>query len=356
MTTKEGYGTTTMSTAATPTPTNVQVIAPATLESGYTFDAMYEGITFQVVVPDGGVIKGQRFIVPFNPPPSAIAAVAVPADGGSVDYKQRGNGGGGGSSSSTIPTGIWRDGLCDCCAYGPCHAHFCMTLFLRPILLGQILTRMKMTWLGERTHTESSMNANDSRVEIDERWRSTFRNIVIVTVLFYGVALLTATPNDMDMDPTGATTVNVEELSDIDKIKYMVNSWLSSLFGLYVFYIMVQMRATLRHVYSIPQESCLCWYQLGICGNNPREGLCGSGNANSNNKCCTAGVPIGWEDICCAIWCQLCIVGQMARHTVDYSEKKAVCCNSVGVYGWTEDEAYEGVDDGHVGEGSAFVV
>ena len=127
MTTKEGYGTTTTTTAATPTPTNVQVIAPATLESGYTFDAMYEGITFQVVVPDGGVIKGQRFIVPFNPPPSDIAAVAVPADG-SVDYKQRGDGGGGGSSSSTIPTGIWRDGLCDCCAYGPCHVHFYMTL------------------------------------------------------------------------------------------------------------------------------------------------------------------------------------------------------------------------------------
>eukprot|EP00957_Ditylum_brightwellii_P026594 2011352-Ditylum_brightwellii.AAC.1 len=47
---------------------NVQVIAPATLNGGYTFDAMYDGVTFTVSVPEGGVVKGQRFIVPFVPP------------------------------------------------------------------------------------------------------------------------------------------------------------------------------------------------------------------------------------------------------------------------------------------------
>ena len=57
-------------------PTNVQVIAPATLVAGYTFDAMYEGVTFSVVVPEGGVIKGQRFIVPFIPTPTAVAVGA----------------------------------------------------------------------------------------------------------------------------------------------------------------------------------------------------------------------------------------------------------------------------------------
>ena len=81
MTVKEsGYGaTTTTAVVASPAPTNVQVIAPATLEAGYTFDAMYEGVTFTVVVPDGGVSKGQRFIVPFTPSTSDDIAVAVSA-------------------------------------------------------------------------------------------------------------------------------------------------------------------------------------------------------------------------------------------------------------------------------------
>ena len=110
----------------------------------------------------------------------------------------------------------------------------------------------------------------------------------------------------------------------------------------------------MRHVYSIPEESCLFWYKLlGLFGTNPREGLCGSGSGESS--VCTAGVPVGWEDICCALWCQLCSVSQMARHTVDYEEKSAVCCNSTGVFGWDDDEAYEDAEAG-VGEGSILVV
>ena len=55
----KGYGTT--------TPTNVQVIAPTTLSAGYTFQASYNNTPFTVTVPEGGVTKGQRFIVPFAP-------------------------------------------------------------------------------------------------------------------------------------------------------------------------------------------------------------------------------------------------------------------------------------------------
>jgi hypothetical protein len=58
----------------------------------------------------------------------------------------------------------------------------------------------------------------------------------------------------------------------------------------------------------------------------------------------------------CVIWCQFCILGQMARHTLDYGERKAVCCNAVGVSDWEDDEAYKGVESGHVGEGSVLVV
>ena len=31
-----------------------------------------------------------------------------------------------------IPTGGWRDGLCDCCMFGPCHAMCCLSYWLGP--------------------------------------------------------------------------------------------------------------------------------------------------------------------------------------------------------------------------------
>mmetsp|Transcript_40159 Transcript_40159/g.84364 ORF Transcript_40159/g.84364 Transcript_40159/m.84364 type:complete len:363 (+) Transcript_40159:303-1391(+) len=356
-----GYGT---AASASPAPTNVQVIAPATLKAGYTFDAMYDGVTFTVVVPDGGVIKGQRFIVPFTPPPIADAiAVAVPE---ATAVGSSGNGKGGNtkngagstrqrSSSATgdgggIPTGIWRDALCDCCRYGPFHPHFLNSLCFKPCLIGQIMTRMKMTWLGQRTYKGRIANVYDNPETEDVRWKDTFRNIVIITVAYYVIQSVTSTPMDVDIDydptdPNSSIENTFDQMPPSDKIKYYINQSTSALFGLYILYLLITLRATLRHVYNIPEESCLCCYQMGVCGNNPRNGICKS----------WTGVPIGWEDICCAFWCQLCIVAQMARHTVDYEEKKAVFCNDVGMEDWEEDEAFEGVEDG-VGEGSVLVV
>eukprot|EP01082_Thalassiosira_pseudonana_P012367 g11283.t1 g11283 contig5:520994-523971(-) len=241
-TTKQSYGST-----ATPTQ-NVQVIAPATLIAGYTFDAMYDGATFTVTVPDGGVVKGQRFIVPFSPPPMAVA-VGVPTDGGSIE-----SGGPGGaaptfaakgnrSSSEGIPTGVWRDNLCDCCKFGPCHPHFLNAWLCRPLLMGQILTRMKMTWLGQRTPTTGSIN--DSRTDVDELWRNTFRNLVVLTVVFYLLMSMTSTPQTMDptmpsLSGFNATTaidgssgqphiITYDEMSASDKVKYTLNGWISTL-------------------------------------------------------------------------------------------------------------------------------
>jgi hypothetical protein len=204
-----------------------------------------------------------------------------------------------------------------------------------------------MTWLGQRTHfTRSNNNANtlsDSRMEIDQRWRNTFRNIIFLWVVF-GIVVTVYFPAPPLEDPTDPNAYTA--LSDSEKRNYSINSWLSALIGFYFFYLMVQLRATLRYVYSIPEESCLCMY----CGSNPRDGICGSGSG-----LCSAGVPVGWEDVCCAIFCPMCITSQMARHTVDYDYRRATCCNSVGVSRFMDDEAYEGIDGG-VGEGSILVV
>ena len=101
-------------------PTNVQVIAPATLQSGYTFDAQYEGHTFTVTVPAGGVVKGQRFIVPYVPPLLSADATTIEAPLLPSSHIHRGG------AEDTIPTGAWRDSLCDCCRFGPCHPSLCI--------------------------------------------------------------------------------------------------------------------------------------------------------------------------------------------------------------------------------------
>eukprot|EP00804_Cyclotella_cryptica_P019578 CCRYP_014326-RA/>CCRYP_014326-RA protein AED:0.45 eAED:0.45 QI:0/-1/0/1/-1/1/1/0/346 len=346
MTTRKGYG-------STATPTNVQVIAPATLNAGYTFDAMYDGVTFTVTVPDGGVVKGQRFIVPFSPP------IAEPVVGVPSGRRQRGEDGG-------IPIGVWRDGLCNCCAHGPCHPHFLNSWFCRSILVGQLLTRMKMTWLGKRdSDLQTTRTSNDSRVSIREPWRDTFRNLVALTVVFFFLMAITSTPETIDPTMTllnddeqsennQPSIITYDELSDLDKVKYTLNGWISTLFSFYIIYIVAKLRATMRQTYSIPEESCLCCYQMGMCGNNPREGIvcCGRSVGSIDGS---SNVPIGWEDVCCSVWCQMCVAAQMARHTVDYEDKRGVCCNHVGVEDWGEDDAYAGIEGG-VAEGSVLVV
>ena len=289
---QSSYGT----VSASPAPTNVQVIAPATLQAGYTFDAMYDGVTFTVTVPSGGVTKGQRFIVPFSPPSiSDAVAVAIPASSPDTPTtaaaanakKAKGTKKSHAEGGTGIPSGIWRDGLCDCCRFGPFHPHFFNSLCFKPFIMGQLLTRMKMTWCGQRTHENNDATAGTTPNNNASRllWKSTFKNIVIISLLYYGMMMLTTTNATIDLDDYD------EQSSQIEKLKYQINYWMSMAFGCYIFYILVQLRATMRHVYSIPEESCLFWYKLlGLFGTNPREGLCGSGSGESS--VCTAGVPV----------------------------------------------------------------
>lgn len=93
----------------------IEVIAPATLSEGYKFDAQVGDRTFQVTVPPGGVEGGQKFMVPMNTSSDNInnfGDMMVP--------------------KINVPVGHWKDGLCDCCTYGPVHNHclmaFCCTL------------------------------------------------------------------------------------------------------------------------------------------------------------------------------------------------------------------------------------
>jgi hypothetical protein len=94
-----------------PTTGMVQVVAPMDLEAGYQLEVDVNGQKQSVTVPAGGVKQGQSFHA--QPRGSAIVggAVAVP-DG--------------------IPIGKWRDELCNCCTFGPCHAMCCLGYWCTP--------------------------------------------------------------------------------------------------------------------------------------------------------------------------------------------------------------------------------
>uniref|UniRef100_A0A7R9ZUE7 Uncharacterized protein n=1 Tax=Pseudo-nitzschia arenysensis TaxID=697910 RepID=A0A7R9ZUE7_9STRA len=136
------------------TPAMVQVTAPSSLEAGYTFDAVYNGEVFPVTVPTGGVQAGQTFAVPFVP---VVEAVAVPIDDESPQQQhdestpilptlsptRNAN-----RNSPQAPLGTWKTSWYDCLSEGLCHPSLLNAYFFPQILMGQVLTRMKLNWCG----------------------------------------------------------------------------------------------------------------------------------------------------------------------------------------------------------------
>lgn len=325
-----------------PTNTNVQVIAPATLNSGFTFDAEYEGSTFTVTVPEGGVVEGQQFLVLSNPAATEAVTKAVPVQThnlpAAASSRRRNS-----SSEANIPTGKWRDNLCDCCRFECCHPTICCAMWCIPLIVAQLLTRMKMTWLGQRTHM---WNGNGN--ETDQRWKGTFLKIMIVMVVYYILKSSLASTPRTNLEAAYPSDATIVTESDEKTVWLSLALVFSRLFEFYFFYLIVQLRATMRHVYSIPEERCLCLYGE----RNPSDGIC-----CVSRHCCTSGVPVGWEDVCCAFFCPVCVTSQMARHTVDYEYRRAVCCNTVGVSNYEPDEAYAGMESSvRDGEGTTALI
>lgn len=109
----------------------IEVVAPATLSEGYKFDAQIGDRTFQVTVPPGGIEGGQRFTVPMPSSENGFdnTIMMVP--------------------KINVPVGHWKDGICDCLTYGPCHNHCLMACFcpLRKLLLLYCLVMLMFAYV-----------------------------------------------------------------------------------------------------------------------------------------------------------------------------------------------------------------
>jgi len=221
----------------------VTVIAPDDLPEGYKFNASYEGVVFSVTVKEGGAKKGQQLIVPFNR--NQVLA-------------QEG--------------GRWRDDLCSCFRYGICHPSLTNATCCRFILLGQVMTRLKLDWIGDPAPAGV--------------WKNTYRVVVRLTIAYALFYLFFSPRPVLDKDDNDANVY------DDPNVFFNI---VSSLLGFLVVFITYKVRKHIRTKDQIPETRCF-----------------------------------GCEDLCCACCCGCCVVAQMARHTTNYDTEKAQYFSSQG--------------------------
>jgi Cys-rich protein (TIGR01571 family) len=180
----------------------------------------------------------------------------------------------------TAPRGSWKDGLCDCFKFGIFHPSLLNACCCPQILMGQVLTRMRMNWLGLPAP------------EMD--WRMTFRRVVIIVIVSYVLSFILQPPGpDVITTDDGTVTIIPNDGPLWRSILYNI---LTTAFVLYTVIVLMRLRAAVRAKYEIPTKRC--------------------------------GTM---EDCCCAFFCVCCTVSQLARQTANYEEIRAVCCTDTGL-------------------------
>lgn len=184
----------------------VEVTAPATLKEGYKFKAIFEGTTFLAEVPAGGVTEGQTLTVPFNP-------------------------------TSTV-NGSWKDDIFACTRYGLCHPSIVNACCCQLVLLGQVMTRLKLDWL--------------ARPAPEGQWSNTFKIMVYITVV-YAILSIVLSPVSPDTEPN--TLYNI------------TNFFL----GIFMLIVVMRVRGIVRARNNIPEtrcigyEDCCCSFWCSCC-------------------------------------------------------------------------------------------
>ena len=222
--------------------------------------------------PPGGIRKGQVMSVPYYPQWKEEESSASEVTPFFVDSK-----------NAPAPPGIWKDGLFDCCRLGWSHASVWNALCCPQLLMAQVLTRLKLNWLGD--------------LAPENEWRRTFSRIfALVSVYWILSYFLAPAPAAYDWDEHGEwVRVPAVEGSLWQERLYNFLTWV---FGVYSLIVLTKLRRMVRLRYEIPV---------------------------------TFAVLGEYEDCCLSFWCGCCAVAQMARHTCDYSHQRAACCSPTGL-------------------------
>lgn len=193
----------------------VSVTAPATMNEGFVFDAMHNGVVFPVTVPAGGVNEGDVIEVPFKPSSN---------------------------SPSRVSSGKWKDGIFDCAKYGIFHPSFLVACCCQVGLLAQVMTRLRVDWKADPA--------------VGDEWKRTFRNVIIITCVYVFL--------NMIFTPAPESELNDDD--DDDDTELIIGFGVTTSFGsfidfiycLYMLYVVSKARKLIRQRNGIPQEYCDC--------------------------------------------------------------------------------------------------
>jgi len=190
-----------------------------------------------VIQPDGGVKAGDVFLVP------------KPDNFPRIDNKVN------------VPVGKWKDGLFGCIDIGFCHLSNVFGCLCPEILLGQVMQRMRLSWVGGLV---------DNSIAVNTFWITV---MLLVCYTIFDYALYTYLYYDLNQAPEYAITVQY--------IKYFGGFC----FGIWFLLAKARARRNIRETYRIPEEQC-----------------------------------VGCEDVVLSALCSCCTVTQMARHTGEYEK------------------------------------
>jgi PLAC8 family len=240
------------------------------------------------VQPPEGVKQGEKFVAELICPAEADAD----ADADRLDAEGEDLGG-----HHRIPHGRWRDGICDCFVHGLCHPMLWLACCCRPLAIGQILTRMYLTAMGNPI-----LHGNGSRRPRASAFQVVACVFAVVWAVDYALTLLWSPYMVPPRDDDHATPPSPDDNpgSSIPAWALMAHALQTAtkvLFGAYLLALLIRARAHVRQRYDIPEQCC-----------------------------------VGCEDCCCAFWLPCCTALQIARHTADYSQRRsAACCTDTGL-------------------------
>jgi hypothetical protein len=265
----------------------VEVVAPASLKGGYTFDVEVNHEIFTVEVPTFGVSKGQSFQAQTVPKVQETSAL----------YR--------------IPIGLWKDGLGDFCKYGPFHSSIFLACLFPLVSLGQVYTRLDLSWNGSPmpiTHhpVDNSTNASSGlgTGTLNSTRNMAFKVMVILTSIY----------------------VFTKQIIAGNNLSYHYIYIVNLVYFITITLLVGRTRRHIREKYDIPAT----FTQLQNMGGG------GSGGRNDSDYgpdgdgfmslCCGE-----MEDYCLGGFCYPCVVSQMNRHTAMYDTYEGECCSSNGL-------------------------
>jgi PLAC8 family len=318
------------------------------MDEGYTFmvtanDANGDEDIIPVTVPPGGIRQGQIFYSTSrsfanNSRTQSFSSCSTTLKIGSISSNisewtplahQR--------SSHELTFGQWKDRWFDCCRLGFCHVTIWNAFCCPQILAAQILTRLKLNWLGDPMHEGNP----HQRKAPGKTTQATFHHVLLMVILYWCLSTLTD-PHHLP-GPTSLifyegilfNESNEQQQRDDNYILYNV---INVLFGVYTFLLLTKLRYQTRRAHRIPPSNP--WdILIGYCTGGKISDIqdVNTSYADDNGACV--------DDCCMAVFCGCCSVAQMARQTaayhscscddelssMDHQYEHAVCCSINGL-------------------------